>query len=68
MGTTAKWGGECELRAASLQLRRRIHVYQADGPMREVGEEFEGEPLLLSYHRHQYTLGEHYNAVVARRA
>ena len=49
-------------------LRRSIKVYMADG---EYSIEAEGvqkktdeEPLRLSYHRHAWGLGEHYNAVI----
>ena len=41
-------------------------VVQAEGPDMVVGaEDYPGiPPLLLTYHRHAYGLGEHYNSVL----
>jgi len=61
---TNSWGGELELRAISQINKTPIEVYQAQGPKLLIGEEFQGEPIRLSYHRHQYGLGEHYNALI----
>lgn len=45
-------------------LKCRIEVIQATGPPVVVGEEFpEAERLILTFHRHMYNLGEHYNSV-----
>ena len=55
-----------QLRALSQVLRRRIEVVQAEGRVIVVGEEFIDpslEPIVLTYHRHMYGLGEHYNSV-----
>ncbi|KAI9003224.1 hypothetical protein BC832DRAFT_593297 [Gaertneriomyces semiglobifer] len=62
---TALWGGQLELLALSKALQREIHVLQANTPVVKVGEEFKGRggPLILSYHRHAYGLGEHYNSL-----
>jgi len=63
---TPAWGGQLELRALSQVLRRRIEVVQAEGRVIIVGEEFIDpslEPIVLTYHRHMYGLGEHYNSV-----
>lgn len=46
---TAEWGGQCEIMALAKALKRPIHVYQADGPLLKIGEDFSGEPILLSY-------------------
>ena len=35
---------------------------QAEGPVMQIGEDFPGEPLTITYHRHMYGLGEHYNS------
>ena len=35
---------------------------QAEGPLMQIGEDFAGEPLTVTYHRHMYGLGEHYNS------
>jgi OTU domain-containing protein 6 len=45
-----------------------ITVYMADAPPVKIGEGFAGPALLLSYHRHMYALGEHYNALVPQDA
>ncbi|BES89596.1 OTU-like cysteine protease [Nesidiocoris tenuis] len=65
MDTTA-WGGQVELRALSEALKCGIEVIQSDGPSIIVGEEYISggcRPLVLTYHRNMYSLGEHYNSV-----
>ncbi|XP_046403982.1 deubiquitinase OTUD6B [Ischnura elegans] len=65
------WGGQVELRALSNVLHLPIEVLQGSGPPVILGTEFKdsskvnGEPqtLILTYHRHAYGLGEHYNSV-----
>ena len=57
------WGGHLELRALATALRRPVVVYSADAAPLRMGEEEDGEDILLSYHRHYYALGEHYNSV-----
>ena len=66
MATTPKWGGQVEITALSKSLKKPIEVIQADGPLVEVGKEEHSEelPIILTYHRHYYGLGEHYNSVV----
>ncbi|KAK2185994.1 hypothetical protein NP493_215g05052 [Ridgeia piscesae] len=64
--TTTEWGGQLEIRALSNVLRQPIEVIQADAPSIIVGDEHQGESLLLSYHRYAYGLGEHYNSVVPK--
>jgi OTU domain-containing protein 6 len=72
------WGGHVELRALSQALNRPIIVYSATAPPLVMkGLSFEGEeenplsefkkPLRVTYHRHYYALGEHYNYVAVRR-
>ncbi|GLH04641.1 OTU domain-containing protein 6B [Gryllus bimaculatus] len=64
VATTSAWGGEIELQALARVLKRRIQVIQAEGPFVTVGEEFPADKqLMLTYHRHMYGLGEHYNSV-----
>lgn len=41
-----------------------IEVFSAMSPPLLLGEQFEGPPLLLTYHEHYYALGAHYNSVV----
>lgn len=60
---TATWGGQLEIVAISKSLKIPINVVQADTPLVKIGDEFEGSPLYLSYHRHAYGLGEHYNSL-----
>ncbi|KAI5079337.1 hypothetical protein GOP47_0004816 [Adiantum capillus-veneris] len=72
--STASWGGQLELDAIARSLQKHIVVFSADLPEVEMGKEFEGisadgvdagyPTLRLSYHRHAFGLGEHYNSVV----
>lgn len=70
---TAEWGGQLEIRALSECLRRPIHVYEASVPVLKMGEiaSIDGhcgesvEPIIITYHRHYYALGEHYNSVTS---
>ncbi|KAJ3266146.1 OTU domain-containing protein 6A [Chytriomyces hyalinus] len=67
--SSATWGGQLEIKAMSLALKREIHVIQMGNPVLKIGEEFKSatsRPLMLSYHRHYYGLGEHYNSLVNR--
>lgn len=64
------WGGEIELRALSNALNVPIIVYCADAPeviLKPSGSEIDSsEPIVrLTFHRHYFGLGEHYNAVKA---
>lgn len=56
------WGGEPELRALSFALRCSVEVLHADGETIKFGEMFSGQPLIVTYHKFAYTLGEHYNS------
>lgn len=63
----AEWGGQVEIQALCAALNRKIHVYSADSPVLHMGEEqvtSRAPPLRVSYHKHYYALGEHYNSVV----
>ncbi|XP_011202897.2 deubiquitinase OTUD6B [Bactrocera dorsalis] len=63
--TTPAWGGQIELKALSSILKVPIEVLQAEGPPTLQGaDEFAGPSLLITYHRHMYSLGEHYNSTV----
>ncbi|XP_041969479.1 deubiquitinase OTUD6B [Aricia agestis] len=60
---TNVWGGQVEIRALSNYLKCPISIIQATGPETiEQGTEFTGPPLFITYHRHMYSLGEHYNS------
>ena len=65
---SSEWGGQLEITAIAHAKKRCIAVYSAGAPKPLLtGEEYEGDgrPRLdLSYHRHYYALGAHYNAVV----
>mmetsp|Transcript_24215 Transcript_24215/g.50748 ORF Transcript_24215/g.50748 Transcript_24215/m.50748 type:complete len:339 (-) Transcript_24215:255-1271(-) len=76
--SSSAWGGQLELRALSEGLKCPIVVFSAEGSPLTMGAEFassaeSGEnewdkkrALLLSFHRHYYALGEHYNSVVPK--
>lgn len=59
---TPAWGGQIEITALSNVLKAPIEVIQATGPATIQGaNEFKGPNLIITYHRHMYSLGEHYN-------
>eukprot|EP01137_Pigoraptor_chileana_P013522 Opistho-2@67126 len=62
---TAAWGGEIEIRALSHLLHVSVEIFQAYSNTILVNEQYAGPKVRLSYHRHEYGLGEHYNSVVA---
>ncbi|KAK1587298.1 hypothetical protein Q3G72_011573 [Acer saccharum] len=70
--STAAWGGELELRALTHCLRKHILIYSGSFPDVEMGKEYKSDgesglpnaSIVLSYHRHAFGLGEHYNSVV----
>lgn len=65
LAETKVWGGQLELKALSQHLNCCIEVVQAEGPPTLIGEELsKGGKLILTYHRHMYGLGEHYNSTV----
>lgn len=79
--STSTWGGQLELRALSEGLKCPIVVFSAEGSPLTMGAEYapSGEKdggdgngwekkkaLLLSFHRHYYVLGEHYNSVIPK--
>ena len=62
--SSAEWGGELELRAVSECTKRRIKVFDSGRTPRIIGEVYREEAeMKVSYHRHYYDLGEHYNVV-----
>lgn len=63
-------GGQLELRAIAIGLKRPIVVYSADSSPIVMGDEFSSsdiEEVRLTYHRSYYALGEHYNALVEKK-
>jgi len=61
---TKAWGGQIELQALASVLKSPIEVLQADGPPIEIGDKTLSAPFILSYHRHAFHLGEHYNSLI----
>eukprot|EP01121_Diplochlamys_sp_Union-15-3_P000415 TRINITY_DN10388_c0_g1_i1.p1 TRINITY_DN10388_c0_g1~~TRINITY_DN10388_c0_g1_i1.p1 ORF type:complete len:319 (+),score=70.29 TRINITY_DN10388_c0_g1_i1:55-957(+) len=61
---TSVWGGQLELQALTNVVQRPINVYSAYSPVICMGEHFSGNPLLISYHKFEYIMGEHYNSCV----
>ncbi|XP_038070453.1 deubiquitinase OTUD6B-like [Patiria miniata] len=64
IATTAAWGGHHEISAMTHLFKLPIQIIQADSPTLTIGEQFQQQPLVLSYHRHAYGLGEHYNSTM----
>ena len=79
--STSTWGGQLELRALSCALKCPIVVFSAESPPLIMGAEFASsdggldaddkewskkKALLVSFHRHYYALGEHYNSVLPK--
>jgi OTU domain-containing protein 6 len=65
--STASWGGHLELDAIARSLQKHIVVYSSNLPEVEIGKQYgksTSSTLRLSYHRHAFGLGEHYNSVV----
>lgn len=59
------WGGELELKAASLIYEKTIKVYCVGGHSYTIGDQFSSprdRQLRVVYLRHAYHLGEHYNS------
>ncbi|XP_012539573.1 deubiquitinase OTUD6B [Monomorium pharaonis] len=64
VGETSAWGGAVELQVLSRILKCPIEVIQAVGAPYIVGDEYSnGKKVTLTYHRHMYELGAHYNSV-----
>lgn len=56
------WGGDLELDAMAQAIPAHIRVFKADGIV-SFNDSCD-TVLLLSFHRHQYTLGAHYNSLL----
>lgn len=61
----AEWGGELELKALSCALQRTILIYSKDSPTLCMNNNPSNSamPLRVTYHKHYFSLGEHYNSV-----
>lgn len=63
---TVPWRLSClsSLQALCAALEVPMEVFSAMSPPLLLGGDYEGTPLLLTYHEHYYALGAHYNSVV----
>lgn len=60
---TLVWGGQLELKAISDVLKVKIKIIQADSNDVIIGEAGDDDELLvITYHRHMFGSGEHYNS------
>lgn len=68
VANTKQWGGNIELSALAKIIKRPIHIYQADSSqpiiIETCDQEISDRPVLLSFHKHLYCLGEHYNSLI----
>lgn len=67
---TKEWGGHLELTAISELTKKPIHIYQAENKTPIIIEpqtKTNKRPILLSFHKHLYHLGEHYNSLIEAR-
>lgn len=71
--STAIWGGQLELGALTHCLKKHIVIFSGSFPDVEMGKEYKpvhgigssSSSIMLSYHKHAFGLGEHYNSVVS---
>lgn len=64
---TKEWGGHIELTAISQFTKKAVHIYQADHKepiIIEPGTKSGKKPMLISFHKHLYHLGSHYNSLI----
>lgn len=67
--STAAWGGQLELGALTHCLKKHILIFSGSFPDVEMGKEYKSgneaaASIMLSYHKHAFGLGEHYNSVI----
>ncbi|KAF7818238.1 OTU domain-containing protein 6B [Senna tora] len=70
--STAIWGGQLELGALTHCLKKHIMIFSGSFPDVEMGKEYKSDggidssnpSIMLSYHKHAFGLGEHYNSLV----
>lgn len=53
-----------QVQALSQVLERPIKVIQSDGKPLMFGEDFKKPGLILTFHRHKFQLGAHYNSAI----
>lgn len=65
--THCVWGGQPEISALAASFRKRIIVYSGSAKPLEMGIDTcadpTHQPLRISFHRHYFGLGNHYNSV-----
>lgn len=67
MSRPGEWGGQLELVALSKALNLNIRVFQAHTePLVFSAPNDQAETLNISFHRHAYALGEHYNSLIKK--
>jgi OTU domain-containing protein 6 len=59
---TKAWGSQIEIQALSNSLKAKIEVLQSSGSPTISGSDFKLPHLIVTYHRHFFGLGEHYNS------
>ena len=67
--TQSEWGGQLEVKALSAALQLPIEIYSADAPvvfMNDVvvATKDKDVSLKITFHKHYFALGEHYNSVM----
>lgn len=65
--TLAEWGGQLEIKALCASLLVKVRIFSATAPEVMMGEEVAGavDTLNVTFHKHYYALGEHYNSVIS---
>jgi OTU domain-containing protein 6 len=64
---TKAWGSQLEIQALSNKLKLKIEILQSDCKPTISGGDFINRPhLIVTYHRHFYGLGEHYNSTISK--
>jgi OTU domain-containing protein 6 len=61
---TKAWGSQIEIQALSNSYKAKIEVLQSSGTPTISGSEYKKPHLIVTYHRHFFGLGEHYNSTV----
>ena len=61
---TKAWGSQIEIQALSTSIKVKIEVLQSSGSPTISGNEFKTPHLVVTYHRHFFGLGEHYNSTI----
>jgi OTU domain-containing protein 6 len=59
------WGSHLEIEALANAYKVKVRVIQSDSHDIVIGSEqgLESKEIILSYHKHEFGLGEHFNSV-----